>query len=67
MKDVKNEEETPLKIKRNLKERPSLNNIRRRFFGSTKKTMTQLLNDGDTTYIDTLFKFVINIDLLTKL
>ena len=29
--------------------------------------MKQLLNDGNTTYGDTLYKFVTNIDLLTKL
>ena len=64
---VKTGEDTPLTIKRILTERPSLNNIRRQFFGSTNKTMKQLLNDGDTTYGDTLYKFVTDIDLLTKL
>ena len=29
--------------------------------------MKQLLNDGDTTHGDTIYKFVTNIDLLTKL
>ena len=29
--------------------------------------MNQLLNDGDTAYVGTLYKFVTNIDLLTKL
>ena len=46
--------------------KPSLNNTRRQLF-SSNKTMKQLLNDGDTPYGDTLYKFVINIDLLTKL
>ena len=45
----------------------SLNNRKRQFFGSTNKTMKQLLNDGDTKYGDTLYKFVTNIDLLTNL
>ena len=45
----------------------SLINRRRQFFGTTNKTMKQLLNDGDTTHGGTLYKFVTNIDLLTKL
>ena len=60
-------EDTPLTIKHILTECPSLNNRRRQFFGTTNKTMKQLLNDGDTTYGGTLYKFVTNIDLLTKL
>ena len=59
-------EDTPLTIKRILLECPSLNNRRRQFFGIINKTMKQLLNDGDTTYGGTLYKFVTNIDLLKK-
>ena len=40
---------------------------RRLFFGTTNLTMWQLLNDGDTTNGGTLYKFVTNIDLQTKL
>ena len=54
---VKTGEDTPLSIKLLLKERLSLNNRRLQLFGSTNKTMIQLLNDGDTTYGDTLYKF----------
>ena len=46
---VKSVEDTPLTIERILGKRPSLNNRGRQFFGSTYKTMEQLLNDGDTT------------------
>ena len=60
-------EDTPLTIKHILTECSSLNNRRRQFFDSTNKTMKQLLNDGDTTYGGTLYKFVTNIYLLTKL
>ena len=61
-------EDTPLTIKHIiLTECPSLNNRRRQFFGTTNKIMKQLLNERDTTYDDTLYKFVTNIDLLTKL
>ena len=66
-KHVKTGEETPLTIKLILTERPSLTNRKLQFFGSNNKTMKQLHNDGDTTYGDTLYKFVTNIDLLTKL
>ena len=59
--------DTPLTIKRILTGWPSRNNRRRQFFGSTNKTMKQLLNGGDTTYGGTLYKFVANVDLLTKL
>ena len=34
--------DTPLTIKHILTERPSLNNRRRQFFGTTNKTMKQL-------------------------
>ena len=64
---VKTGEDFPLRIKRILTERHSLSNKRRQFFGYTNKTMKQLLEDGDTAYGDTLYKFVTNIDLLTKL
>ena len=64
---VKTGDDTPLTIKRILTERPSLNNRRLKFFGFTNKTMKQILNDGDTAYDDTLYKFVTNIDLPTKL
>ena len=47
--------------------RTLLNNRKRQFIGSTNKTMKQLLNDGYTTYGVALYKFVTNIDLLTKL
>jgi len=50
-----------------LTERPKLNNRRHQLVGSTNETMKQLLNDGDITYGVTLYKFVTNIDLLTKL
>ena len=63
--NVNTREDTPLTIKRILTERSSLNNRRRQFFGSNK-TMKQFLNDGDTIYGDTLYKFVTNVDLLTK-
>ena len=46
-------------------ERPSFNKRRRQFFGSTIKTMKQL-NDGDTIYGDTLYKFVTNVDPLSS-
>ena len=50
-----------------LTECSSLNNRRRQFFGSNKKkTMKQLLNDGGTAYGGTLYKFVTDIELLTK-
>ena len=64
---VKSGEDTSLTIKRIQTERSSVNDRRRQFFGSTNKTMKQLLNDGNTTYGDTQCKFVTNIDLLTKL
>ena len=51
---VKTGENTPLTIKHILTERP-LFNRKRQFFGSTNKTMNQLLNDGDTTYGDTTY------------
>ena len=60
-------ENTSLTVKHIPTENPSLNNRRRQFYSSTSKTMEQLLNDGDTSYGDTLYKFVTNIDLLTKL
>ena len=59
-------EDTPVTIKHILTEYPSLNNRRCQFFGSTNKTMKQLLNNGDLAYGDTLYKFVTNADLLTK-
>ena len=37
---------------------PLTYNRRRRFFASTKKTMKQLLNEGDTTYVGTLYNFL---------
>ena len=43
-----------------------LNNRGRQLFGFNK-TMKQLLNDGDTTYGDTLYEFVAYIYLLKKL
>ena len=64
---VETGEDTPLTIKHIVTEYPPLNNRRLQFFCSTNKTMEQLLNDGDTTYGGTLYKFVTNIDLLTKL
>ena len=63
---VKTGEDTPLPIKHILTDIPSLNNRRRQFFGSTNKTV-KLLNDGDATNVDTLYKFVTNIDPPTKL
>ena len=59
--------DTALTIKVILTERPLLNIRRRRFCVSTNKTMKQLLNDGDTTPGDTLYKFFTNSDLITKL
>ena len=59
--------DAPLTIKHILTECPSLNNKIHQFFGTTNKTMKQLLNNGDTTYGCALYKFVTNIDLLTKL
>ena len=64
---VKNGPDTPLTIKHILTERPLLNNRKRQFFVSTNKTKKLLLNDGDTTYGDTIYNSVTNIDLLTKL
>ena len=46
---------------------PSLNNGRRQLSGTTNKTMKQILNESGTTYGDTLYKFVTNIDLVTNL
>ena len=60
-------EDTPITIEHILTEYPSLNNNRRQVFGTTSKTMKQLLNDVDTTYGGTLYKFVNYTDLLTKL
>ena len=60
-------EDTPITMKRFLTERPSLNYRRRQLSGITNKTMKQLLNNGDRTYGDTLYKFGTNIDLLSKL
>ena len=60
-------EDTPLTMKNILTERPLLNNRRHKFFGYLKKTMKQLFSDGVKTYSDTLYKFVTNIYLLTKL
>ena len=54
---VKTGEDTPLTVKLILTKPLSLNNRRLQLFGSTNKTMIQLLNDGDTTYGDTLYKF----------
>ena len=65
--NVKTGEDTPLPIKHILTECSSLNNGRRQFFGSTNKTMEQLLNDGDTAFGGTLYNFVTNFDILTKL
>ena len=45
-------EDPPLTVKHILTEQPSLNNRKRQFFGSTNKTIEQLLNDVDTTYGD---------------
>ena len=53
---LKTGEDTQL-TKRILTERPSLNNRRRQFFGSTNETVKQLLIDGDTAYGETLYKF----------
>ena len=39
----------------------------RKFFDYDNKTMEQLLSDGGTAYVGTLYKFVTNIDLVTKL
>ena len=64
---VKTGEGTPLTIKRILREPSSRTNRRLQFYGFTNKTMKQVLNDGDTTYGDTLCKIVTSIDLLTKL
>ena len=58
--------DTPLTITHIPTEYPSLNNRRCQFFGSTNKTMKQLLNHGYLTYDGTLYKFVTNTDLLTK-
>ena len=60
-------EDIPLTMKRILRQGPLLNKRRCQIFGSTNKTMKQLLNDGDTSYGDALYKFVTNIYLLTKL
>ena len=55
---MKTGEDTPLTVKHIQTERPLLNNRKRHIFGSTSKTMKQLHNDGDKTYVDTLYKFV---------
>ena len=60
-------EDTPLTIKHVLMERSPLRNKIHKFFDSTKKTMKQFLYDEDTSYGGTLYKFVTNLDLLTKL
>ena len=60
-------EDTPLTIKHILTERPSINTKRRQLFGTTTKTMKQLLIDGNKSYGGALDKIVINFDLLTKL
>ena len=60
-------EDTPIIIKHIIRECHSSNNRRRQLFGTSNKTMKQLLDDGATTYGGTLYKFVTNIDLLTKL
>ena len=64
---VKIGEVISIKLQHNITERPLLDNRRRQFFGSTNKTMKNLLNNGDTTYGDTLDKFVTSFYLLTKL
>ena len=64
---MKTGEDTPLTKKHILTERPLHKNRKLQLFGSTNKTMKQLLNDGDTAYGGTLYKFVTNIDLQTKL
>ena len=64
---VKTGVNTPLTLKHILTERPLLNNRKRHLFGSTNKTMKQILNNGDTTFSDTTYKFVNNTKLLTKL
>ena len=51
---VKTGEGAPLTIKRILREPPLRTNRRLQFFGFANKTMKQVLNDGDTTYGDTL-------------
>ena len=66
-KHVETGEDTPLTVKHIITERPFVNNRKRQIFGSTNKTMKQLLNDGDTTYGYTPYKFVTSLDLLTKL
>ena len=64
---VKTGQDTPPTLKHIPRKRPSLNNRKRELFDSNNKTIKQLLNDGDTTFGNTLYKFVTNIDLLTKL
>ena len=44
-----------------------LNRCPSQLFGSINKTMKQLLNNGDSLYGGTLYKFVISVDLPTKL
>ena len=60
-------EDIPLTIKHILTECPALNHKRRQFFGTANKTMKQLLNDGDTSYGGTLYRFLIDINLIPKL
>ena len=60
-------EYTPLTISHVLTECPQLNNRRRRFFGTTNKTMKQFFIDGDTSCGGTLYKFSTDRELLTTL
>ena len=60
-------EDTPLTIKHFLTDSSHLTIEDADYMALLKKTMKQLFNDGDTTYGGTLYKFVTNIDLLTKL
>jgi len=49
-----------------LTECPAYNNVRQRYFGTGTKTMKQLLNDGDTSYDVSLYKFCEEIQLLSR-
>ena len=53
-------EDTPLSIKHILTECPSLNIRRRQFFGTISKTMKKLLNDGNKTYGNTLYIYLLS-------
>ena len=55
LQHVKTGENTPLTVKRILTGSPLPNNRKRKFLGSTNKSIKQVLNDGDTIYGDNKF------------